>query len=40
MIRKSGYRFSDKIMLKTVGWSMIRKSGYRFSDKIMLITVG
>jgi hypothetical protein len=35
MIRKSGYRFSDKIMLKTKR-SMIRKSGYRFSEKIML----
>jgi len=33
MIRKSGYRFSDKIMRKPN--SMIRKSGYRFSDKIM-----
>src|SRR6266481_2307889 len=30
MIRKSGYRFSEKIMLKP---SMIRKSGYRFSEK-------
>jgi hypothetical protein len=34
MIRKSGNRFSDKIMLKQK--SMIRKSGNRFSDKIML----
>jgi len=34
MIPKSGYRFSDKIMLKQK--SMIPKSGYRFSDKIML----
>jgi hypothetical protein len=33
MIRKSEYRFFDKIMLKQI--SMIRKSGYRFSDKIM-----
>ena len=33
MIRKSGYRFSDQIMLKK---SMIRKSGDRFSDQIML----
>jgi hypothetical protein len=33
MILKSGYRFSDKIMLKR---AMILKSGYRFSDKIML----
>jgi hypothetical protein len=29
MIRKSGYRFSEEIMLKTK--SMIRKSGSRFS---------
>jgi hypothetical protein len=34
MIPKSGYRFSDKIMLQQK--SMIPKSGYRFSDKIML----
>jgi hypothetical protein len=33
MIRKSGYRLSEKIMLRQ---SMIRKSGYRFSEKIML----
>ena len=33
MIRRSGYRFSDKIMLKKK--SMIPKSGNRFSDKIM-----
>jgi DNA-binding winged helix-turn-helix (wHTH) protein len=32
MIPKSGYRFSEKIMLN----SMIPKSGYRFSEKIML----
>jgi len=32
MIRKSGYRFSEKITLQQ---SMIRKSGYRFSEKIM-----
>jgi hypothetical protein len=35
MIRKSGYRFSEKIMLKQKK-SMIRKSGNRFSEKIML----
>jgi hypothetical protein len=35
MIRKSGNRFSDKIMLNQEQ-SMIRKSGNRFSDKIML----
>jgi hypothetical protein len=34
MIRKSGNRFSDKIMLKPK--SMIRKSGNWYSDKIML----
>ena len=34
MIRKSGARFSEKIMLKQRG--MIRKSGARFSEKIML----
>jgi hypothetical protein len=34
MIPKSGYRFSEKIMLKQT--SMIAKSGYRFSEKIML----
>jgi hypothetical protein len=33
MIPKSGYRFSDQIMLKK---SMIPESGYRFSDQIML----
>jgi hypothetical protein len=33
MIRKSGSRFSEKIMLKQ---GMIRKSGTRFSEKIML----
>jgi len=33
MIPKSGYRFSEKIMLQQ---SMIPKSGYRFSEKIML----
>jgi DNA-binding winged helix-turn-helix (wHTH) protein len=32
MIPKSGYRFSEKIMLN----SMIPKSGYRLSEKIML----
>jgi hypothetical protein len=36
MIPKSGYRFSDKIMLKE---GMIPKSGYRFSDKIMRIGI-
>jgi hypothetical protein len=36
MIPKSGYRFSEKIMLKTP--SMIPKSGHRFSEKIMLKT--
>ena len=34
MIRKSGDRFSEQIMLKT-GKSMIRKSGDRFSERIM-----
>src|SRR6266404_4167194 len=34
MIRKSGNRFSEKIMLQRQ--SMIRKSGNRFSEKIML----
>jgi len=34
MIPKSGHRFSEKIMLK----SMIPKSGHRFSEKIMLKT--
>src|SRR6516165_11894792 len=34
MIRKSGNRFSEKIMLHQK--SMIRKSGNRFSEKIML----
>jgi hypothetical protein len=34
MIPKSGYRFSEKIMLQQK--SMIPKSGYRFSEKIML----
>jgi hypothetical protein len=38
MIPKSGCRFSDKIMLETIG--MIPKSGCRFSDKIMLETIG
>ena len=33
MIPKSGYRFSEKIMLK---WYMIPKSGHRFLEKIML----
>jgi hypothetical protein len=33
MIRKSGDRFSDKIMPEQEG--MIRKSGDRFSEKIM-----
>jgi hypothetical protein len=33
MIPKSGYRFSDEIMLEG---SMIPKSGHRFSDEIML----
>jgi hypothetical protein len=32
MIRKSGYRFSDRIMRK-IEESMIRKNGYRFSEK-------
>jgi len=32
MIPKSGFRFSEKIMLQ----SMIPKSGFRFSEKIML----
>jgi phosphopantetheinyl transferase (holo-ACP synthase) len=36
MIRKSGNRFSEKIMLKQEYESMIRKSGNRFSEKIML----
>jgi len=35
MIPKSGYRFSEKIMLKQ-NENMIPKSGYRFSEKIML----
>jgi hypothetical protein len=34
MIRKSGNRFSEEIMLKQKK-SMIRKSGNRFSEKIM-----
>jgi len=34
MIRKSGNRFSEKIMLHEQ--RMIRKSGNRFSEKIML----
>jgi len=34
MIPKSGYGFSEKIMLKQK--SMIPKSGYGFSEKIML----
>jgi hypothetical protein len=34
MIRKSGSRFSEKIMLHEL--SMIRKSGSRFSGQIML----
>jgi hypothetical protein len=34
MIRKSGNRFSEKIMLQQN--CMIRKSGNRFSEKIML----
>jgi predicted class III extradiol MEMO1 family dioxygenase len=34
MIPKSGYRFSEKIMLHQYG--MIPKSGYRFSEKVML----
>jgi hypothetical protein len=34
MIPKSGYRFSEKIMLHQK--SMIPKSGSRFSEKIML----
>jgi hypothetical protein len=34
MIPKSGYRFSDKIMLQQS--SVIPKSGHRFSGKIML----
>jgi len=34
MIPKSGYRFSEQIMLKQ--HSMISKSGYRFSEQIML----
>jgi len=33
MIRKSGNRFSEEIMLKQ---SMIRKSGNRFSEEIIL----
>ncbi len=36
MIRNSGTRFCDKIMLKHLPWRMIRKSGTRFCDKIML----
>lgn len=35
MIRKSGNRFSEGIMLKQKN-SMIRKSGNRLSEKIML----
>jgi hypothetical protein len=35
MIRKSGYRFSDRIM-REIEESMIRKSGYRFSGDFML----
>jgi hypothetical protein len=35
MIRKSGNRFSEKIM-RHKNLSMIRKSGNRFSEKIML----
>jgi hypothetical protein len=34
MIRKSGSRFSEQIMLKQK--CMIRKSGSRFSEQIML----
>src|SRR5271166_4880963 len=34
MIRKSGNRFSEKIMRKQKVGSMIRKSGNRFSEKI------
>jgi hypothetical protein len=34
MIRKSGYRFSEKIMTSETS-SMIPKSGSRFSEKIM-----
>ena len=34
MIRKSGNRFSEKILLNRIQ-SMIRKSGTRFSEKIM-----
>jgi hypothetical protein len=33
MVPKSGYRFSEKTMLKK---SMVPKSRYRFSDKAML----
>jgi hypothetical protein len=34
MIRKSGQRFSEKIMLKQkIRQGMIRKSGQRFSEK-------
>jgi hypothetical protein len=36
MIPKSGYRFSDEIMLKMKMQRMIPKSGYRLSDEIML----
>jgi DNA-binding winged helix-turn-helix (wHTH) protein len=36
MIPKSGYRFSEKIMLKEKIQSMIPKSGYRFSERVML----
>jgi len=35
MIPKSGYRFSEEIMLQSYP-GMIPKSGYRFSDQIML----
>jgi DNA-binding winged helix-turn-helix (wHTH) protein len=35
MTPKSGYRFSEKVMLKQK--AMIPKSGYRFSEKIMLM---
>jgi len=34
MIRKSGSRFSEEIMIKLK--SMIRKSGSRFSEEIMI----
>jgi hypothetical protein len=36
MIRESGRRLSEKIMLKQRDKSMIRKSGHRFSEKSML----